>query len=147
MATIAEWERELNRDIQELRDSRAQQLLGRLSQQAFTDSRDRVFTDGIKSDGSPIGTYAESTEQSKRRRGRFTSNRINLRETEKLVNSYRQEQVGNTFVLGFEEIDRDGISNEELVDIIEDKYGAVFQLSGDEEDRLDEIINDFEVFE
>lgn len=147
MATIDQWVEELVSDIQELRSSKANKLLGRLAQQGFADSKQRVFTDGIKSDGTPIGTYAESTEQSKKRRGRFSSSRINLRETEKLVDSYRHEQKGSQFILGFEEVDRDGITNAELVDILEDKYGAVFQLSGEEENRLDEIIDQFEVFE
>ena len=149
MATIEEWANDLSGDIQRFVSTGANKVLLRMGQQAFADSKVRIFTDGIKSNGSPIGTYAASTIKQKEREGRFTSSRINLRDTENLVNSYAVEPEGNNrVVLGFIEVRRpDGITNAELVDITEKNYGSIYTLTDKEIERTDQILENVEIFD
>lgn len=138
MATLQQVRDEIRVDLDFLRKDI--KFLLTLAQQAFADSKDRIFSQGLKSDSAGIGTYADSTARSKKRRGRFTSDRINLRETEKLVDSYKVEPSGKDVVLGFEEIGR-RTSNSKLVDILENRYGDIFGLTDQELSNIDLLID------
>lgn len=111
----------------------------------LTLTRIRIFDKGIATDGSEIGTYSNVTVSIKKKKGRFTSTSVNLRDTGKLANSYLFSQKGkDNFVLGFAAISRgDGKTNDELVTKIEKQYGQVFQLTSDEAQEIDNIIGDF----
>lgn len=111
----------------------------------LTLSRVRIFDDGINSSGSKIGDYTPVTISIKKSKGRFTSSKVNLRNTGKLANSYIfSQKKKNEFVLGFANISRgDGKTNTELIEKIETQYGAVFALTSKEAGEIDNIIGDF----
>lgn len=111
----------------------------------LTLTRIRIFDKGIATDGSEIGTYSNVTVSIKKKKGRFTSTSVNLRDTGKLANSYVFSQKNkDKFVLGFAAISRgDGKTNDELVTKIETQYGQVFQLTSNEAQEINNIIGDF----
>lgn len=111
----------------------------------LTLTRIRIFDKGIATDGNEIGTYSNVTVAIKKKKGRFTSTSVNLRDTGKLANSYVFSQKNkDKFVLGFAAISRgDGKTNDELVTKIETQYGQVFQLTSGEAQEIDNIIDDF----
>ena len=111
----------------------------------LTLTRIRIFDKGIATDGTEIGTYSNVTVSIKKAKGRFTSSKVNLRDTGKLANSYSFSPKGkDKWVIGFASISRgDGKTNAELVTKIEEQYGQVFQLTRDEAQEIDNIIGDF----
>lgn len=105
---------------------------------------DRIFTKGIASNGSPLGTYTPVTISIKKRKGRFTSSKVNLRDTGKLANSYIFSTKGSVVDIGFTEVSRgDGNTNKELKNKLEEQYGDIFDLTSQEEGEIDGIIGDF----
>lgn len=110
----------------------------------LTLTRVRIFEDGKNSKGSNIGEYTPATVSIKKSTGRFTSNKVNLRDTGKLANSYILSCKKNKCELGFAAISRgDGKTNDQLVKEIEQKYGAVFALTSAESKEIDNIMEDF----
>lgn len=139
MATLEDVRKELKGSLSHL-ESPA--FLRQAASQAFTDSNKRIFVDGIKSNGSPIGQYAESTKKRKRKKFGNVS-KINLRDTETLVKSYLFEERSKTkFVLGFADVSRKGIRNSELWDILEENYGDIGALTESESKNVDQVIDD-----
>jgi hypothetical protein len=108
-------------------------------------SFDRIFTQGLNASGSQIGTYTPFTIRKKKEKGRFTSSKVNLRDTDKLANSYLFHCTSNTNCnIGFANISRgDGKTNSELKVKLENQYGDIFGLTAKEEGEIDEIIADF----
>lgn len=105
---------------------------------------DRIFTKGINSAGSQIGTYTPFTIRKKKEKGRFTSNKVNLRDTEQFVNAYVFGCSGNSCVLGFASTGRnDGETNARIKKKLETQYGPIFDLTKQEEAEIDEIILEF----
>lgn len=120
-------------------------VVERMALQGFTDSKERIFTKGLRSDGANIGGYADSTIEKKKREGRFSTNKIIFRDTETLVDSYLAEaRSKDKWVVGFADVSRDGsVDNAELVDIIENKYGDVFPFSDNELKNMERVRDDF----
>ena len=118
-------------------------LMLALATQQRSDSLQRIFTDGIQTDGGTIGTYKPATIRIKKKQGRFTSSKINLRDTEQLVNAYAIEVVGKKkSLVGFTELRREG-SNAAIVDDLEDQFGVIFAPTEQELLRQDLIIDQF----
>lgn len=149
MATLDEVSREITSKI----DGFSHDLLREIALDYTTNSKKRIFTDGIKADGKQIGWYKASTIAFKRKKGRFTTRTINLRATETLVNSYLQEPKGTDYVVGFVAATRmsEGlgknakskpVTNTELKEMLEKRYGNdLFDPSQEELDKIDVIIN------
>ena len=107
-------------------------------------TRIRIFEDGKATNGKPLGTYKESTIKRKKRKGRFTSSKVNLRDTEKLANSYIFSTKGkNDYVLGFAEISRPRTPNSKIIKYLEEQYGQIFQITTSEAQGIDASIEDF----
>ncbi len=141
MPTAEQTIREIQTGLRNLKDP--SKLLLTLATQQRSDSKQRIFTDGQSSFGGAIGTYKPSTIKAKKRKGRFTSNKINLRNTEQLVDAYEIEvKSKNRVVLGFAEL-RDKGSNSKIVDFLEDRFGIIFAPTEKELQRQDIIIDQF----
>lgn len=120
MATLDEVTNEINNALTMLKND----VLREVALDVQTKTRKRIFTDGIKSDGNKIGTYSPVTEAIKRKKGRFTSSKVNLRDTETLVNSYIVEPKGKKYVIGFASASRNGITNTAKIEKLEEQYGS-----------------------
>lgn len=141
MATAEQTIREIQTELRKIADP--SKLLLTLATQQRSSSKTRIFTDGETSFGGPIGTYKDSTIKSKKRKGRFTSSKINLRDTEQLADAYQIEVRGKKrVVLGFSET-RDKGSNSEIVDSLEDRFGIIFAPTEQEFQEQDLIIDSF----
>ena len=116
-------------------------ILQKMVLAGFTDSKKRIFTDGKKTDETPIGTYADSTKKRKEKKGRLTSSKINLRDTETLTDSYFAEaRTKDKWVTGFANVSREGkLDNGQLVDVLEEKYGDIFAFTNMELSTMEKI--------
>lgn len=104
---------------------------------------DRIFTKGLNSAGSQIGTYTPFTIRKKKEKGRFTSNRVNLRDSEQFVNAYVFHCSGKSCAIGFANTSRnDSETNSKLKTKLETQYGPIFDLTAQEDAEIDEIILD-----
>lgn len=112
-----------------------------------SETLDRIFTEGKKSDDSGLGIYALKTIEIKKAEGRFTSNKVNLRHTETLVKSWIWTFENNEAKIGFSSGSRssDGktVSNTELIKKLEDQYGEIFDLTPKEDKLIEDISDDF----
>lgn len=142
MATLDQVTKEIIADL----DNLSNNLVREVALDYQTNSRKRIFTDGIKSDGSQMGTYSPVTKAIKRKKGRFTSDKVNLRDTETLVNSYIVEPTRNGYEVGFKSGLSGGVSNTEKKKKIEKKYGEVFEPTNDELDKIDDLIDRLKFF-
>lgn len=139
MATLKEAINEIEKGLSEIDG-----LARFVGTSIHSETLDRIFTKGIASDGSSIGEYAESTISLKKKEGRFTSKKVNLRDSEKLVGSYIFNFKGNVVLLGFREISRgDGTTNKKIVDSLEGRYGDIFSLTSEENKLIDELTDDY----
>lgn len=120
-----------------------------------TTSKKRIFTDGVKADGKQIGWYKASTIAMKRKKGRFSTRTVNLRDTETLINSYRVEVKSGDYEVGFVEAsrmsgigkDKKSINNTELIVKLKNQYGNdLFDPSQEELDYVDVLINKIKLF-
>jgi len=142
MASFKEVSLDIKKSLKELGDSDA--LLRNLGATLHTLTLDRIFTEGKKSDGGGIGTYKASTIKSKKKKNRFTSNKINLRNTEDLAGDYIFTVDIGVLELGFAGTNRkDGGDNSEIREWLEKKFGDIFAMTSQEEEDVDNIINDF----
>lgn len=119
MATLDEVYNDITNGLNTLKND----VLREVALDVQTKTRKRIFTDGIKADGNKIGEYSPVTEAIKRKKGRFTSSKVNLRDTEKLVNSYVVEPKGKKYVIGFVSASRSGVTNTAKKENLENKYG------------------------
>jgi len=132
---------EIRNQLRQLKDP--SKLLLNIATQYKGDSQHRIFTEGRKSSGASIGTYSAATKRTKQRKGRFSSNKINLRDTEDLVGAYAvQVKNKKKVVVGFEELRKDG-SNAKLVDVLEDRYGDIFSPTSEEDKNIDKLLDSF----
>lgn len=145
MATLKEVEREIKNDIRQFISVAANRLTGEVSVQLHSDILSRVFTDGINSSGAPIGTYSKSTVNIKQKKGRFTSNRINLRDTDTLAGSFITLPTSSGYGIGFADVKRpdSNVRNGELAAELEERYGDLFDPTQGELKRIDKIIDNF----
>lgn len=139
MATLKQVTVELLKDLEKFN-----KLPRFLQANLYAKTKDRIFTDGIKADSSKIGEYALKTEEYKKKKGRFTSSTINLRDTNTLARSYTYDFTNKSVEFGFSAATRNyGVTNEELVGYLEEKYGDIFGLTKEEEDLIDTLVDDF----
>jgi len=112
-------------------------------------SRDRIFTKGLNSKGEQIGEYADVSIRKKKDKGRFTSRKVNLRDTETLVNSYIVTRKGKQWQIGFTSGSREGdegqsVSNTEVIKKLEEQYGDdLFGATDEELALIPELIGDY----
>jgi len=143
MATLESVRKDLEREIREINTTGLVGLLGRMANQAHRSSLNRIFTDGIKSDGSAIGSPKPSTVKFKKKTGRPTV-KLTLRQTDTLAGSYTFERNGKFFQLGFVDVNRaDGGDNGDIARFNEARFGKIFDLTKKELDELDIIINNY----
>jgi hypothetical protein len=139
MATLEKVTEELLNDLQKF----SSQVARKIGSDLHTITLDRIFTEGIASNGQKIGTYSPGTISIKKKKGRFTSKQVNLRDTETLVNSYKFETKGDLVELGFIKKEKDGVSNSKKVKDLKEKYGDIFGLTDKEKSFIDDIAQDF----
>ena len=108
-----------------------------------SETLDRIFTNGIASDGAKIGTYDPKTISLKKSKGRFTSTSVNLRDTDTLANSYTFTTKGKIVELGFRGVSKNGVSNTEKINNLESQYGSLFCLTKSEDKLIDDLTDDF----
>ena len=112
-------------------------------------SRERIFDKGLNSNGQPIGDYTITTVRIKKDKGRFTSRKVNLRDTETLVNSYIVTRKGKQWQIGFTSGSREGdegqsVSNTEVIKKLEEQYGDdLFGATDEELALIPELIGDY----
>lgn len=138
MATLDEVSREITSKI----DGFSHDLLREIALDYTTNSKKRIFTDGIKADGKQIGEYSAVTKSIKRKKGRFTSDKVNLRDTETLVNSYIAEPKGTDYSVGFIAASNQKVTNSAKILKLKKQYGYdLFDASDEEINNVDIIIN------
>ena len=109
-----------------------------------SETLDRIFTKGIDSSGSSLGTYSNDTISLKKSQGHFTSNKVNLRNTDQLANSYIFQPKGKEILLGFRNINRnDKTTNAKVIQNLEKQYGDIFGLTSKEDKLIDDLIEDY----
>lgn len=145
MATLKEVEREIRSDIKKFVSVAQNRLTGAVSVQLHGDILSRVFTSGVTSSGAPIGTYSPSTVRIKKSKGRFTSKRINLRNTDTLAGSFITLPTSSGYGIGFADVKRpdSNVRNGELAAELEERYGDLFDPTQGELKRIDKIIDNF----
>ena len=105
---------------------------------------ERIFTKGIKTDGTEAGNYTPYTISLKKESNHFTSTKVNFRNTDQLANSYIFEPKKDEVLIGFESISRnDGTTNDAIVKKLEKQYGEIFTINSDEQKLVDELLVDF----
>ena len=140
MATLESVSKEIKRQLA------ATSGIGRaVASDLLTLTKIRIFEDGKATDGSEIGTYTANTIAIKKKKGRFTSSKVNLRDTGKLASSYIFSTKGkNEFVLGFAQVSRSGgETNTSIIKKLEEQYGQIFQITRSEAQGIDASIEDF----
>lgn len=144
MATLEQVTNEIEVSINFLKNG----LLREVALDYLTNSKKRIFTDGIKADGSQIGEYSEVTKAIKRKKGRFTSEKVNLRDTETLVNSYVAQPNGvNGYDVGFVSGSSNGVSNTAKIEKLKKQYGDdLLDPSKEELNEIDDLINKLKIF-
>jgi len=139
MASLKDVSKDIQNDLSKL--SKVGRVIGA---DLHTLTLDRIFSDGIASNGSKLGTYSPTTISLKKSAGHFTSINVNLRNTDKLASSYTFDVKGNDVNLGFQAISRgDGSTNKEIMAKLEKQYGTIFALTSQETSEIDEIISDY----
>jgi len=143
MATLKEVSKEIMNDLERL--GKNSQLSRFVASNLHTLTLDRIFTQGKSGSGSSIGSYASGTIKKKKKEGRFTSNKVNLRNTEQLVGSYIFNCSNGVCELGFAAISRnDKTTNTEVKKSLERQYGDdLFNLTSQEEKEVDNLIEDY----
>lgn len=137
MATAKEVSKELIDDINSL----SNEILREVALDTLTRTKKRIFTDGLNSDLEPIGDYTPNTVNIKKKKGRFTSPKVNLRDTETLVNSYVVEPTKDGYDIGFISASSKGVTNTDKIKKIKEKYGEVFNTTSDEDKAIDSLIH------
>lgn len=140
MATLKQVSDEILRDLSKFN------RIGRfIAVPLHSETLDRIFTKGIASDGSALGNYAPKTISLKKSKGRFTSNKVNLRNTDQLANSYIAEIRKNEILLGFRKVIRnDETTNTKVIENLEKQYKKdIFGLTTKELKLVDDLIEDF----
>lgn len=90
--------------------------------------KQRIFAQGLKTNGSQIGQYSKKYGEYKRTLGR-NPGYVNLRLTDSMMNDF--QIIGNNMEYGFGF--RDGFNAQKAV-WAEDRYGEIFELSESEID-------------
>ncbi len=112
-----------------------------------SETLDRIFTEGKNEDDTGLGIYRLKTIQIKKAEGKFTSNKVNLRHTGTLANSWTWSATNNSVELGFKSGSRDGddgvVTNAELIPKLEKQYGDIFGLTAKEEKLIGDLTDDF----
>lgn len=101
-------------------------------------TRTRIHEQGIKSDGSQIGTYSSSYLEVRRENGLSNTN-VNLFFTGQMQNDYKLIEISKTeYGLGYSnKLDADKAKwNTE-------RYGRIFALTDDELDQVRDIIREY----
>jgi len=143
MATLKAVSDEILRDL-----SKTDKLPRFLGAALQSETLDRIFTDGIKTDGSKIGEYSIFTIALKKNEGKFTSSSVNLRNSDTLANSYIFDVSTNRLELGFTSNSRtdnngDTVTNEALIPKLEEQYGEIFGLTSKEVKLVEDLTDDF----
>tara|TARA_R110002096_G_scaffold230377_2_gene420020 strand:- start:553 stop:1005 length:453 start_codon:yes stop_codon:yes gene_type:complete len=145
MATLKAVSEEILRDL-----SKIDGLPRAIGAALQSETLDRIFTDGVASDGSQIGEYSIYTIALKKEDGRFTSDNVNLRNTDTLANSWTFQANKNSVELGFLSGSRTDkktgltATNTQVIKNIEDRYGKdIFQLTSGEINLVEDLTKDF----
>lgn len=104
----------------------------------WRESQMRIFTDGQKSDGSPMGTYSEKYREYKAEKY-GTGGKVDLVDTSQFRAAYSWGKRGEEYVVGFINAQRKGnkganakVKNTQLRKINEERYGVIFDMTGRE---------------
>jgi hypothetical protein len=112
-----------------------------------SETLDRIFTEGKGEDDTGLGIYALKTIQIKKAEGKFTSNKVNLRHTGTLSNSWTWSATNDSVEFGFRAGSRTGdegvVTNSELIPKLEKQYGDIFGLTSKEEKLIGDLTDDF----
>lgn len=113
-------------------------LLREIATSMLAVTRSRIHEQGIKSDGSQIGTYSPSYLELRRENGLSNTN-VNLFFTGQMQNDYKVIEISNTeYGLGYSnKLDADKAKwNTE-------RYGRIFALTDDELEQVRDIIKEY----
>lgn len=104
----------------------------------WRESQMRIFTEGQKSDGSPMGTYTEKYREYKAKKY-GTGSKVDLVATSQFRAAYSWGKRGDEYVIGFIDAQRKNasgassqVNNTELRKVNEERYGVVFDMTGRE---------------
>lgn len=113
-------------------------LLREIATSMETVTRTRIHEQGIKSDGSQIGTYSPSYLEL-RRENRLSNTNVNLFFTGEMQNDYKVIEISDTeYGLGY--------SNKLNADKAKwntERYGRIFALTDDELSQVRDIIKEY----
>jgi hypothetical protein len=143
MATMKEVSSEIISDLTKL-----EKLTGAVALDIFGETRDRIFPSSggsIGSNGQNLGTYSKTTISLKKENNHFSTNQVNLQDTETLLRSYTfSHKQGGEVVFGFASASRKaGETNLKIMKKLEKQYGEIFGFTKKELVLIDDLIEDF----
>lgn len=143
MATLKAVTKEIIGDLE-----KTQKLARFIGAALHAETFERIFNDGIGSDGASLGNYSIYTIAAKKDQGNFTSTKVNLRNTDTLANSWSWNASNNNLEIGFLSGSRSGdggksVTNTDLIPKLENQYGEIFALTSKENKLIDDLTNDF----
>lgn len=96
----------------------------------------RIFIEGRKTNGALIGVYSDKYKKTRLKFGRINNSFVDLNLTDQLMNSLGTGTLGGKPAYGFIIIQRkdETLTNPELADDLEKRYGIIFKPS--EEERM-----------
>lgn len=94
--------------------------------------RSRVHTDGIKQDGSQIGTYKSSYLRTREKNNRGSDTKVVLSLTRQMESDLSVQAVdNNTFGIGF-----NNATNSNKAQWMKEKYGDIYGLTAEEKIQI-----------
>ena len=118
-------------------------IIGRPTVTIFAIYKQRIFTEGVKSDGAQIGTYSASYFRERLKKGRESGRNVVLRFTDKLANDTIVEKLdSNNWAIGIRGAAGGGglVTSNFKAEVNEDRFGIIFELTDNEADILDRLV-------
>ena len=114
-------------------------LLREIATSMETVTRTRIHEQGIKSDGSQIGTYSPSYLELRREQKDRSNTNVNLVFTGDMEKDYKIIPISDTeYGLGYTDD-----NNADKAKWITERYGRIFALTDDELDQVRNIIKEY----
>ena len=141
MATMQEVSLELSKELNIIQ-TQSEKISLSVAQDVLTQHRIRIFSKGETLNGSTF-TLKESSIKSKRKRGTFSTTRVTFVDTNQLNTDYNVGISGKDAALGLVlNTRREGGTNREVVDSLENRFGTIFGINETESKLIDEALEE-----
>lgn len=113
-------------------------LLRNIAENMLRETRQRIHEQGKKASGSQIGTYSPKYIKTRVKRNRGTSPKVILSLSGQMENDYKVVPIQGGYGLGF-----DNSFNADKATWMQEKYGAIYDLTSEERKDMILIIRDW----